>query len=151
MKPTVLLLAVWVTIAGQSLPQAANATAPYTENFSQSVSNWTNGGGTPALFEAIGGPDGSSYVSTTFSPLNIPFNLPIVMFRAQDEFNSSSHAFEGDWLSSGINRVSMWVWLNAPVPLGFFVRLAPPNNFPGLIGETFKVAPANTWTKYSYD
>jgi hypothetical protein len=151
MKPTALLFAVFMLIVVDSVPRTASATIPFTENFASNVSNWTTGGGTPATFQATGGPDGSSYASVTFTLANIPYSAPIVMFRGQDEFNSSNHAFEGDWLASGINRFSAYVWHNAPVSLGFFVRFAPPNNFPGTIAEDGTSVPPNTWTKLSYN
>jgi len=150
MKPIALLCAASTLAAVAAIPRPILATAPFTENFATSTSNWTTGGGTPATFQPAGGPDGSSYASVTFTLNNIPFNAPIVMFRAQDEFNSSNHAFEGDWLASGINYISAYVRHNAPVSLGFFIRITPPNNFPGMIGEDFVGIPPNTWTRISY-
>lgn len=151
MKLTTLLYAASILIVVDLVPRPANATVPFTENFASSVSNWTTGGGTPATFQTAGGPDGSSYASVTVTLANIPYNAPIIMFRGQDEFNSSNHAFEGDWLASGINRFSVYVWHNAPVALGFFVRFAPPNNFPGTIAEDGTPVPPNTWTRLSYN
>jgi hypothetical protein len=151
MKPTPLLWTAAILLICHCAPPEAIATVPFTENFAASVSNWTAGPGTPATFEASGGPDGSSYASVNFSALGIPYGAPVVLLRGQDEFNASGHAFEGDWLAGGINRFSMWVWNNAPVPLAFFVRIAPADNFPGLIGENGAFAPPNTWTKYTYD
>ena len=45
---------------------AAAATVPFTENFTSSVSNWADGtGANLATFVTSGGPDGSSYASST--------------------------------------------------------------------------------------
>src|SRR3954470_3372839 len=113
MKPTALPYAVFLITVVGLVPRSASATVAFTEQFASSVSNWTTGGGAAATFQTAGGPDGSSYASVTFTLANIPYGAPLVTFRGQNEFNSSNHAFEGDWLASGINRFSAYVWHNA--------------------------------------
>jgi hypothetical protein len=73
------------------------------------------------------------------------------LFRAQDEFNSSGHAFEGNWIVQNIGQFSALVRHNAPLPLSFFARFSGPGNFPG--GTAVKFAPVlpNTWTELSFD
>jgi MYXO-CTERM domain-containing protein len=128
------------------------ATVPFTEDFSFSASNWYDNGPTnPATFVAVGGPGGGSYASATASGFNVADDQPVVVFRGQDELNSSSHAFEGNWLTSGINHFSAFVKHDGPISLPFFVRFATPSNFPGTAAEDGTLVPPNTWTQLSYD
>jgi hypothetical protein len=151
-----LSLALLAAMAGV-ISHPAFATVPYTENFTSDAANWTDGSGAALATHvasggiAGGGPDGSSYITSTASAHNIANNAAVVVFRGQDEFNSSAHAFEGDWLGSGINHFSTWVWHNAPVPLDFFVRFATASNFPGTAADKMALVAPNTWTELSYE
>ena len=133
------------------LPQA-RATVPFTENFTSSVSNWADASGQNlAAFVPSGGPDGGSYASCTFNVSTSGDGDGIIVFRGQDEFNSSNDAFEGNWLAGGINHFSAYVWSNAPVPVKFFARFATASNFPGVAADNGTVAQPNTWTLLSFD
>ncbi len=145
------VLISFVTLVGAIAP-LARATAPYTENFTNDVANWANGAGNGLVtYVPSGGPDGSSYASTTASPAGSPDGNRFILFRGQDNFNSSNHAFEGNWLSSGIVEFSDYVWHNAPVSLPFWVRFAnPTGSFSAVGGDNFTNVPPNTWTKLSY-
>jgi MYXO-CTERM domain-containing protein len=124
---------------------------PFTEDFASTSSNWYDSGPTnPAAFVASGGPDGGSYASVTASGFGVADNDPVVVFRGQDELNSSGHAFEGNWISSGINLFSAYVRHDAPISLPYFVRFATPSNFPGTAAEDGTLVPPNTWTQLSY-
>jgi hypothetical protein len=152
MRPIVLLYFAVIVVIVCSQPLPANATVPFTEDFVSSVANWADGPGTNlANYVASGGPDGSSYASSTATGLNAADGVRMVVFRGQDEFNSSNHAFEGNWLATGINRFSASVWHNAPVSLPFFVRFATPSNFPGTGAEDGSLVPPNTWIQMSFD
>ena len=74
-----------------------------------------------------------------------------MLFRAQDEFNSSGHALEGNWVAQNVGQFSTYVRHNAPQPLSFFTRFSGPGNFPG--GTAVKFAPVlpNTWTQLTFD
>lgn len=140
------------TLLVSSIAVVANATAPYTENFPVDVANWGDGPGTNFLtFVPSGGPDGSSYASTDLSGFGVAEGTRVTLFRAQNNFNSSNHAFEGDWTSSGIVQFSHYVRHNAPVALPFWVRFATPSNFPGVGGDLFTLVQPNTWTKLTYN
>ena len=105
MRPIVLLSVTLMAVIVCSQPLPAIATVPFTEDFVSSVANWADGSGANlATYVASGGPDGSSFASSTATGFNAADGLRMVVFRGQDEFNSSGHAFEGDWLGSGINR-----------------------------------------------
>lgn len=129
---------------------------PFTEDFAAGHSNWFNSGGAaPVDWFSSGGPDGSSYVSSSYnfvnqSPGPIPNNA-VNLFRAQDEFNSSNHAFEGDWLGAGVTQFSFWVRHNAPTVMNFFARFATPNNFPAWSAVGFTPVAPNIWTQVTFD
>jgi hypothetical protein len=134
-----------------AISQPAYATVPYTENFTTDASNWRDTNGAVATYVPSGGPDGSSYITSTASAFFLDTGDPVVVFRGQDEFNSSADAFVGNWLADGINHFSTWVRHNAPVPLDFFVRFAQSDNFPGTAADKGALIPPNTWTQLSYD
>jgi hypothetical protein len=137
--------------------RAQSAIVPFTEDFASNSSNWFNPAGTaPVDWVSSGGPDGGSYVSTTFNFVNQTPGLPIPnnavnLFRAQDEFNSSNHAFEGDWVGGGVTQFSFWVRHDAPAATHFFARFAPPTNFPGWAAVAFTPVAPNQWTHISFD
>jgi hypothetical protein len=130
---------------------------PFTEHFVSNAANWYDPPGTaPASWVADGGPDASSYISTIFNFVDqapgqpIPSNA-VALFRAQDEFNSSDHAFEGDWIDGGVTDFSFWVRHNAPSAMNFFARFATANNFPAWSGVEFAPIAPNTWTQISFE
>lgn len=129
------------------------ATVPYTENYGSDAANWYNPAGTaPASWVSSGGPDASSYISTTFNFKDLAPGVPfpgnaVNLFRAQDEFNSSNHAFEGNWIADGVTEFSFWIRHNAASPMTFFARFATANNSPAWAGVQFAPVLSNTWTK----
>jgi hypothetical protein len=132
---------------------ASALTVPFTEDFTSNVSGWENSANNPLSFVASGGPDGGSYASGTFNYFNFvgPFGSGPVTFRGQDEDNASGLAFVGDWLTAGVDTVSIWVRQNTSETLGYFLRVAGTANFPGaVINSTTTVAP-NTWTQVTFD
>jgi hypothetical protein len=141
-------LAFYLYASGQLV---CGAVVPFTEDFTAGPSNWADNTALSLLTPVgTGGPDGGAYASTgkAFSGLG---GQSVVLFRAQDEFNSSNHAFEGNWVNQGVGRFSAVVRHNAPLPLSYFARFSGPGNFPG--GTAVKFAPVapNTWTQLSFD
>ncbi len=127
------------------------ATLPYTEDFTNSVSNWADNSAMNLLNHAAsGGPDAGSYASTSFSLLNRA-DQSVVLFRAQDEFNSSDHAFEGNWISQSVGQFSTYVRHNAPLPLTYFTRFSAPGNFPGGVAVKFVPVLPDTWTQLYFN
>lgn len=139
------------------VPDATGAVVPFTEHFFSDAANWYDSAATaPVDWLSAGGPDGSSYVSTTFNFVDqtpgLPFpNNAVNLFRAQDEFDSSGGAFEGNWLEDGVLEFSFWVRHNAPGAMNFFTRFAPPNNFPGWAAVEFTPVAPNAWTQISFE
>lgn len=133
---------------------AAALTIPFTEEFVSDSANWLNAPETAFLdFVPSGGPDGSSYASTSFSFENNVDGDTVAMFKGEDlsatlGVVASDGAFVGDW-ASRVSQFSAWVRHDALEPLQYFVRLAPPGNFPGAFGFGPFVAP-NTWTKLTF-
>ena len=135
-----------VTLVGSSF-SAAGPTVPFTETFAQNSSNWYNGPGVAPLdWSASGGPEGSAYATTTINFAGFQANAPAVLFRGQDEFNSSSGAFVGDWVTAGVTGFNASVRHNAGAPVNFFVRFASPTNSPGAANVFFIPVPSGNWT-----
>lgn len=127
--------------------RATAATVPFTETFTQNSSNWYDRPGVAPLdWSSSGGPDGSAFATTTGNFTALGTGDPLILFRAQDEFNSSGGAFVGNWVTDGVNGFSASVRHDAGVPLNFFVRFASPNNFPGANNVFFIPVPSGTWT-----
>jgi MYXO-CTERM domain-containing protein len=127
---------------------ACGSIVPFTEEFGIGVSNWrdVDGADTLAWF-AAGGPDGSSYVSTTYT---VPDPIPpfgAVLFRGHDAYDSSNDSFVGNWITDGVREFSFWVRHDAVMELGLFARFANPSNFPGAAGISFVPVAPNTWTE----
>jgi hypothetical protein len=143
-----VVLAVCMFGVGQAV---CGAVVPFTEDFTAGPSNWADNTALSLLTHvATGGPDGGTYASAgkSFTGLG---GQSVVLFRAQDEFNSSNHAFEGNWVTQGVGRFSALVRHNAPLPLSYFARFSGPGNSPG--GTAVKFAPVapNAWTQLSFD
>lgn len=140
-------LSLVVVIGVLAAASAASAlTVPFTEEFATDGANWRDRAMSPVTWNSTGGPDGGSYasMSTTFTS-NIAGDN-VVLFRAQEEFNSSGNAFVGDWAGSGVRMVTAYVRHDAGAPLSFFARITPPANFPGAIAVQFGPVPSGTWT-----
>ncbi|MCH2113922.1 MAG: hypothetical protein MK171_03270 [Pirellulales bacterium] len=132
------------------------ATTPFTEDFSADVADWGDAGSLPLTFVGAGGPDGSSYASTdfAFSSGGGSGGSSAVLFRGHDEFGSSGSsggAFEGNWISDGVEKVKAFVRHNAPSPLSYFARGSGPFNFPGAVAVAFAPVMPNVWTELTFD
>jgi hypothetical protein len=153
MKNTTLSRTLGCLVVGalSLIRSAAGATVPYTEDFVSGAANWGDNTGLNLLSHvASGGPDGGAYASTNKSLQNLA-DSSLVLFRGQDEFNSSNHAFEGNWVAQNIGQFSAYVRHNAPLPLSFFTRFSAPANFPGGTAVKFAPVPPNTWTQLTFD
>lgn len=127
------------------------ATVPFTEDFVADNAGWKDAASADLAYVAAGGPDGSSYVSGTFSfAASVENDTPVLM-RGQDNFDASGDAFVGDWISEGVTELTAWVRHNAPMPLTFFSRSSKPANFPGGVAVVFGVAMPNVWTEVVFD
>lgn len=130
---------------------AAAATVPFTEGFAADNANWKNAASADLSFVGAGGPDASSYATTTYSFENNADGDGPVLLRGQDNFDASSDAFVGNWLAEGVTEFSAYVRHNAPVPLNYFTRFASSFNFPGSVAVNFVPVLPNTWTKITFD
>lgn len=131
----------------------------FTETF-ETTANWMDGQSPPAPVELVvsGGPDGSSYISTDFSFEFFPDGSGMgggqpapVIFRGQDEFGSSSGAFEGDWITSNVDQLTFSFRHNLPSPANVFARFSGPSNFPGALFVEFAPSFPNQWTEITVD
>jgi len=120
---------------------AAALTVPFTEEFASSSSNWLNATSGALTFNATGGPDGGSYVSSTLASIS---GNGTIQFRANDSANASGDAFVGNWIGN-VSVLSAQVFHDAPVAVSFFFRFAGAGAMVALLPA---VAP-NTWTTVS--
>lgn len=124
-------------------------TFPNTEDFQINTANWRNSASSSLDFQAAGGPDGSSHVSSNLNFFGTSSTSRIV-FRGHDFFDSSNDSFVGNWISAGVGRLSAYVRHNATEPLSFFARIATQNNNPGVAIELPGMVQPNTWTKLDF-
>ena len=131
---------------------ALAGTVPFTEEFETDAAGWYDTSETLLLtWASDGGPDNSSHVLGAFNFLNsAPGDTPL-LFRAQDEFNSSGGAFEGNWITGGVSEFSAFVRHDAGLPLTYFARFSSPFNFPGAVALNFAPVPSATWTLISFE
>jgi hypothetical protein len=149
-NPSRALVSVGIGLA-VLIGSSGGATVPFTEDFTSGAANWGDNSGANLLSHTTtGGPDGGAYATTSKSVENLG-GQSAVLFRAQDEFNSSGHALEGNWIAQNVGQFSAYVRHNAPQPLSYFARFSGPGNFPG--GTAVKFAPVlpNTWTQLTFD
>jgi|CXWL01.1.fsa_nt_gi hypothetical protein len=126
----------------------AGVAPTFTEDFNSSSSAWRDSAGTQDLaWVSSGGAGGGAFSSTTFNFASSGANATPVLFRGQDEFNSSGGAFVGDWVAGGVDGFSAFVRHDAPTALNFFARFAGPANFPGAASVFMIPVAPNTWTQ----
>jgi hypothetical protein len=120
---------------------------PFVEDFMSGSANWFNSSSSaPVGWASSGGPDNGSYATTTFNFVGSSSGSTPALFRAQDEFNSSAGALQGNWISDGVQKFQMRVRHNAGVPISFFVRFADPANFPGAAAAFSPPVPSGQWS-----
>jgi hypothetical protein len=143
-------LALFITVATSAA--GVHAAPPFAEDFTGGTANWRFSTAIDLTAVGSGGPDSSPYVSRTFSfsSLTNPNATSAIIFRAQDEFNSSGVAYAGNWPALGVDEVSVYVRHSAPEPLVYNARFANPANFPGASYFSAPV-PANVWTQLTFD
>jgi hypothetical protein len=125
---------------------ATAVTAPFVEEFAVGTSGWVNAVSGPLTWVAAGGPDGSSYVSSTLGSINAPGTI---QFRGNAANGASGGAFAGDWIASGVSVLDAWVRHDAPMPVSFFFRITTGTNFPAFAGVVPVPVAPNTWTQIS--
>lgn len=138
-----------IALAAIAAPAVA-ATVPFVETFATDTADWRNAAGSALDFNAAGSFDGSSFVSTSFNFVNNSENEDLVIFRGQDNFDSSTDALVGDWISEGVAEFSFYIRHDGPSPANFFARFASPFNFPGGVAVDFAPVAAGVWTELSF-
>jgi hypothetical protein len=137
-----------------SAGSATALTVPYTEDFTSGVSGWENAVNNALGAVASGGPDGGAYATGTITYFGFVPPAPgagPVTFRGQDEDNASGLNFVGDWLTGGVDEVSIWVRQSTTESLTYFLRIATSANFPGAVINSTTVVAPNTWTQVAFD
>ncbi len=137
-----------VLVVGAVGGSVGGATVPFTEDFDTGVSNWRDTASMDTLsWFGAGGPDGGSYVSTSYL---VPDPIPpfgAILFRGHDAFDSSNDNFVGNWITDGVSEFSFWVRHDAAAPLTIFARFATADNFPGAVGISFVPVLPDLWTE----
>lgn len=148
-----LVTAIAVTTLMSTGTASALATLPFTEHFDADVAGWEDGVGDPLTFQPSGGPDGSSFASTEFNYFGFSnaFGGGPVTFRANDSDDASGDAFVGNWITEGVQQVSVFVLQETGVPLEFFLRVASSFNFPGAVFDNPTSVPSGVWTELIFD
>jgi hypothetical protein len=124
---------------------ASAVSVPFTEDFALNASGWLNAVSGPLTWNASGGPDGGSYVSSTLGSIS---GNGTIHFRANDSANASGDAFVGNWIGS-VSVLTAQVIHDAPVPIDFFFRFAGATPGQAMVGlQPVAIAP-NTWTTIS--
>jgi len=132
-----------IAVALASATPAGALTVPYTEDFTSGTANWLNATSGALTFNATGGPDGGSYVSTTAASINNPGTI---QFRANNSADASGDAYVGNWTGGNVTLLEADVIHNSPDALTFFFRISAGPAFIGLVPTP--VSP-NTWTHIS--
>lgn len=151
---TGLLLAVVLASGGQA------GEIVFTESFTGGPANWATGGENLAGHQPTGGADGGGFIdSSPDAPITFAgsfasaFGSPAnaVLFRANDDFNSSGGAFVGNWIDAGYTSFSFFVRHDSPLPVQFFARFASPNNQFGASVTNGQLVLPNQWTEVVLD
>jgi hypothetical protein len=130
---------------------ASAAPVPFTETFNTSAFGWTNTANAAPGFSATGGADGGGFIRTSFDLSNADPAFGATLFRGNAANAASGGAFTGNYLTAGIDSVSIRVRHDyANAPLNFFLRVATPGNFPAFIILSFQPVFAGQWTDLSF-
>lgn len=121
--PVLLLSCVLGLCAG-----SAWAVDTFRETFEEDAAGWLGGDRGALVHHAVGGADGSGYVSFETEAFNSGtggFGDPLkLMFRGNESADASGGAFVGDWLKGGIESFRVTIRHDHAAPLNLFVRLA---------------------------
>lgn len=149
MLRSTLLVASFLVLSINSLRADV---ATFREDFVSDPAGWVNAGFGALSFSSTGGPDGvgDSFVTGERNFFSSPNNFATTIIRGHDSLNSSSDAFVGNWIASGITEFKYFVRHNASVPLTFAARFASPLNSPGANAEFGLVGPG-VWTELTFD
>jgi MYXO-CTERM domain-containing protein len=129
----------------------ANAgVSPFTETFESGANGWLQGSFSAPTYNATGALDGSAFITST-ADLNSAGPFGLTIFRGQDDFDASGDAFVGNYLASGINRISFDFRHNAGQDLGIALRVASSNNFPAFAVELPGAVASGEWVTLSFD
>lgn len=129
----------------------ANAgVSPFTETFESGANGWLQGSFSAPTYNATGALDGSAFITST-ADLNSAGPFGLTIFRGQDDFDASGDAFVGNYLASGINRISFDFRHSAGQDLGIALRVASSNNFPAFAVELDGPVASGEWVNLSFD
>ncbi len=146
---------LWAALAATFVAaQASAVTVPFVEEFPTDNANWEDSLNNPMGWQATGGPDGSSYATSSFDFTDFVEPFPgagPIVFRASGSDNASGGAFIGDWIAAGVASITAFVIHDAPVAMEFsLLRLAGAINFPAGALENTNLVQPNTWTQISW-
>jgi len=153
-KRTRLAAVGTIMALGAATVASASIDIPWSESFTDDPADWFNGSGDAvADWASTDGIDGSDdgYLTADLDFTDLVDGATPILFRAQDEFNSSNNAFVGDWISEGAGQISFWVRHDADAPIPFFMRFATPDNFPGANAVQFVPVAPGAWTQVTFD
>jgi hypothetical protein len=135
---------VAAVLAGSLASAATAGVSAFTETFDSGNANWLDGSQNPATWDAGG------FLSTSADVVSAG-GFGLLLFRAQDNANSSGDAFVGDYVANQINRISFDIRHDADRDLSFIVRFATANNSPAFVIFSDASVAAGEWTNVSFD
>ena len=137
------------------LTASASAVTSFTETFNTNASNWLNGASAAPTYSSTGGVSNSgfvSYTSTFSSAATGSFGAsPLqILFRGNSGSSASGGAFTGNWITSGVESITVSVRHNYTTSLNLYARLDAGSGRAASLADTslYAVAP-NTWTTIS--
>lgn len=131
------------TLVSATAAASAGLVSPFTETFDDGNANWHDGPQNPATWNSAG------YIETT-ADLNTASPFGLLIFRAQNNFGSSDGAFEGDYIASGINSLSLDIRHDAGQDVSFAVRFATANNSPAFVLFNPVMVSSGVWTTLTF-
>jgi hypothetical protein len=135
----------------------AGAVTTFTETFDTSANGWLNNAAPNATPTHVttGGVGNSGYISHTVASVTATsgsFGSPFtqLMFRANDSANASGDAFVGNWISSGVDTMTVFLRHNNATSLDFYIRIAGSGGAGASLATSYTALP-NTWTEITFD
>ncbi len=134
-----------VPVVLAALGASANAgVGAYTETFTTDVAAWQTGAFNPPVFDPMG------FISTS-ADVSTAGEFGLALFRGHDAFDSSSDAFVGDYLTAGLDTISLDVRHDSDELMGFAIRVATSGNSPAFVMLSGAPVAGGSWTTLSFD
>ncbi|MEM9560136.1 MAG: PEP-CTERM sorting domain-containing protein [Planctomycetota bacterium] len=143
--------ALTAAVLAASSGVVAAQTTPFVETFEGGTNGWFDAADQALTFNSTGASDGSAFVSTTLDVVSFDPAFGAIAFRGDADLGASGGAFTGDYVSGGIDTLSFDIKLDGAGPLGLYVRVSGPANFPSIIAFLPGIVAPGAWQTVSFD